>query len=112
VVFNLFKKPDSPDSASKLEESPKDLADLLRFIIVRLVDSPDDVEIKEVQGDKNTVFELKVNDADIGKVIGKKGRIIKALRVVMRAAAMHSGRSVSVELLTDSPNSEVPASDE
>jgi hypothetical protein len=112
VVFNLFKKSDSPESAAKIEESPKDLADLLRFIIVRLVDNPGDVEIKEVQGDKNTVFELKVNDADIGKVIGKKGRIIKALRVVMRAAAMHNGRSVSVELLTDSPNSEIPASDE
>jgi predicted RNA-binding protein YlqC (UPF0109 family) len=112
VVFNLFRKPESPDNETRVDETPGGLSDLLKFIVIRLVDNPDDVEIKEVEGGKNTVFELKVNEADMGKVIGKKGRIIKALRIVMRAAALHGGQSISVELMNSSPDSESPASDE
>ena len=103
MVFNLFKKNDTQSQETKTEEPPKELFDLLRFIVVRLVDNPDDVQISETRGEKNTVLEVKVNEADMGKVIGKKGRIIKSLRVVLRAAALHEGKSISVELMSDVP---------
>ena len=98
MVFNIFKKPEAPHDETRVVESPKDVADLLRFIVTRLVDNPADVNIKEIEEGKSTVLELSVNEGDIGKVIGKKGRIIKSLRVVLRAAALHEGKSVSVEL--------------
>jgi uncharacterized protein len=99
-VFNLFKKTDTPTEEIKIEAPPEDIAGLLNFIVTRLVDNPGDVQIKEVTGEKNTVLEIKVNEADMGKVIGKKGRIIKSLRVILRAAAMNEGKSVSVELVS------------
>ncbi|MCX6645333.1 MAG: KH domain-containing protein [bacterium] len=77
------------------------MAELLEFIVKRLVDYPDDVLIKEVQGERTKVLEIKVNDADMGKVIGKKGRIIKSLRIVVRAAALHDGQSVSIEIVNE-----------
>jgi predicted RNA-binding protein YlqC (UPF0109 family) len=101
VVFNFLKKPEVSNSETKGAEAPKGVAELLRFVVERLVDNPGDIQIKEVEGAKTTVLELRVNDADMGKVIGKKGRIIKSLRVVLRAAALHEGRSISVELMSD-----------
>jgi uncharacterized protein len=100
VVFNFLKKADASTTEVKVEEPQKGLTDLLRLIVLKLVDFPDDIHIQEVQGGKTTVIELKVNEADMGKVIGKKGRIIKSLRVVLRAAALREGRSVSVELVS------------
>jgi predicted RNA-binding protein YlqC (UPF0109 family) len=99
VEFNPFKKNDTQSPETGTEEPPKELFDLLRFIVIRLVDNPDDVQISETRGDKNTVLEVKVNEADMGKVIGKKGRIIKSIRVILRAAALNQGTSVSVELM-------------
>jgi predicted RNA-binding protein YlqC (UPF0109 family) len=103
VVFNLFKKQDAPNGETKLSEQPKGPAELLRFIVSHIVDYPDDIEIVEKEGTKATILELKVNDADIGKVIGKKGRIIKSLRIVLRAASLHQGKSVTVELASGEP---------
>jgi uncharacterized protein len=99
VVFNLFKKNETSSQETKVEEAPKELCDLLQFIVTGLVDNPGDVQIKETRADKNTVLEVKVNEADMGKVIGKKGRIIKSIRVILRAAALNKGNSVSVELV-------------
>jgi len=99
VVFNIFKKGPSPNGEEKVESASGALADFLKFMVVKLVDNPNDVEVREVQGDRTTVLELKVNESDMGKVIGKKGRIIKSLRVVVRAAAVHEDKSVSIELV-------------
>jgi len=98
VVFNLFRKNDAPQEAPKTEDAIKTSSDLLRFILSHLVDYPEEIEIQEVQSGKVTVLEMKVNEADMGKVIGKKGRIIKSIRSVLRAAAAREGRTVSVEL--------------
>jgi predicted RNA-binding protein YlqC (UPF0109 family) len=98
VVFNLFKR-GTPDSDKKSEDTGEGLKDLLKFIVEHLVDNPQDVEVKEVENERSTVLELKVNEADMGKVIGKKGRIIKSLRIVVRAAAIHEGKSISIELI-------------
>ncbi len=75
------------------------MKDLLEYLVKALVDTPDEVSINEVEGEKAVVFEIKVNDDDIGKVIGRNGRIINAIRTVLRAAAVKDGKKVSVELL-------------
>jgi predicted RNA-binding protein YlqC (UPF0109 family) len=99
VVFNLFKREKQSSGEEKTEPATNSIAELLKFIVVRLVDNPDDVDVSEVEGERNTILELKVNDEDMGKVIGKKGRIIKSLRIVLRAAAIHEGKSISIELV-------------
>lgn len=98
-MFNIFKKTVEPQVTVEADVTSEVLADLLKLIVLQLVDNPDDVEIREVAGDRTTVLEIKVNDEDMGKVIGKKGRIIKSIRVLLRAAAVHQGKSVSVELV-------------
>lgn len=99
-MFNPFKRPETTSGETKPAEASKGSAELLRFIIGHLVDYPEDVIIQEVNGEgETTIFEVKVNESDIGKVIGKKGRIIKAIRIVLRASALREGRSISVELV-------------
>jgi predicted RNA-binding protein YlqC (UPF0109 family) len=74
--------------------------ELLEFMVKELVDSPDEVEITEEQeGDKTVIFMLRVAEADLGKVIGKKGRTANALRVVMRAASAKRGFSSIVKIV-------------
>jgi len=100
VVFNIFKKGDGEEKAEATVEKPREgVAGLLQTMVEKLVDNPGDVVVKEVEGETSTILELRVNEEDMGKVIGKKGRIIKALRVVIRAAAVHQGKNVSIELL-------------
>jgi uncharacterized protein len=74
--------------------------ELLEFVTPWLVDEPDDVEITEVEGERGqTVYELSVNPDDMGKVIGRQGRIIRALRVLVRASGQHDGTSATVEVV-------------
>lgn len=75
------------------------MKDLLETIVKALVDNPDEVTVREVQGEKSTILELKVNEDDVGKVIGKQGRIINALRTILRSAAVKDGKIVQLELL-------------
>jgi len=75
--------------------------ELLISIINRLVDHPEDVRVEERAGDYQTVLELHVNQADMGKVIGKQGRIAKAIRTVMKAAAVKSNQRIIVEIADD-----------
>ena len=71
---------------------------LIEFIARSLVDAPDQVQVTEVEGEQTTVLELKVAKEDLGKVIGKQGRIAKAIRTVMRAAATRRDSRVVVEI--------------
>lgn len=74
--------------------------DLLDYVVPWLVDDPDSVEITESDGEGDqVVYELTVHPDDMGKVIGKRGRIIRSLRVLARAAGRDDGRPVSVEVL-------------
>jgi uncharacterized protein len=75
------------------------MRDLLEFIIKAIVDIPDEVVVQEVVGEKAVVFEIKVATTDIGKVIGKHGRIINAIRTIVRAAAVKENKKVSIELI-------------
>ncbi len=73
--------------------------DLVDYMVKSLVDHPDQVEITEVEGEKSTILELKVTKEDIGKVIGKHGRIARAIRTIINASATKSGKRVVLEIL-------------
>lgn len=73
--------------------------DLVEQIVKSLVDYPEDISIKVVEGEKSTILELKVRSEDIGKIIGKKGRIAKAVRTIVSAVAVKNGRRVILEIL-------------
>ncbi|MDX9889088.1 MAG: KH domain-containing protein [Anaerovoracaceae bacterium] len=75
------------------------MTELVKVIAKALVDNPDAVEVREVTGRSAIVIELKVAPEDMGKVIGKQGRIAKALRTVVKAAAMKSNSKVVVEIV-------------
>jgi uncharacterized protein len=73
--------------------------DLVEYVAKSLVDDPSQVVVNVIEGEKSTILELRVAQDDIGKVIGKHGRIAKALRTVLSAAATKSGKRVALEIL-------------
>lgn len=74
--------------------------ELLEFVVPWLVDNQEDVEIAELEGDAGeTIFELSVHPDDIGKIIGKNGRIIRSLRTLARASGDNEGPPVMVEVV-------------
>lgn len=75
------------------------MKELLEHIAKSLVDNPDEVSVNEVEGEQSIILELRVADDDMGKVIGKQGRIAKAIRVVMKAAAIKENKRVVVEII-------------
>ena len=72
---------------------------MIEYLVKELVDDPDQVNISEVPGDESTTYEVRVAPDDLGKVIGKQGRIANALRTVAKAAAMKHKRKVYVEIV-------------
>lgn len=75
------------------------MGELVEFIAKSLVDNPDQVQVNEVEGSQSIIIELKVADEDMGKVIGKQGRIAKAIRTVVKAAAIKDNKRVVVEII-------------
>ena len=75
------------------------MKELLEYIAKSLVDYPDDVSVTEVDGEQTKVLELRVNEADMGKVIGKQGRIAKSIRAVIKAASGRNNKRVVVEIV-------------
>ncbi|POR02816.1 RNA-binding protein [Alkalispirochaeta sphaeroplastigenens] len=73
--------------------------DLVEYIAKALVDEPDAVVVNQIEGEKSTILELKVNPDDIGKVIGKHGRIAKSIRTLLSAASTGTGKRVVLEIL-------------
>lgn len=98
MQFLYFMPDESASDKGRGRTLQRDLKGLLVFIVSGLVDYPDDISVKEVETERSTILEVKVNQADVGKVIGKNGRIIKAIRLVLKAAGVHAGKSVAVEL--------------
>lgn len=72
---------------------------VLEYVAKQLVDNPDDVEVIPVEGERSVVLELHVNQDDLGKVIGKRGRTAKAIRTLVKAAAAADGKNVVVEIV-------------
>ncbi len=75
------------------------MKELVEVIAKALVDDPDSVVVTERQEKKATVLEIRVADADMGKVIGKQGRIAKAIRAVVKAAAAKEDKKVIVDIV-------------
>ena len=75
------------------------MVELVESIAKALVDNPDQVSVREVEGNQSVVLELRVAPDDMGKVIGKQGRIAKAIRVVVKAAATKMNKRVVVEIV-------------
>jgi uncharacterized protein len=74
-------------------------ADLLDYLARQLVDEPDAVRVERVDGDDEVVLRLHVADDDRGKVIGRQGRIARALRTIVRASAVREGRRVRLDIV-------------
>lgn len=75
------------------------MKETLEIIIKNLVEFPDEVSVKEVAGEKSVVYEVKVAETDMGKVIGREGKIACAIRTVMKALAAKEQKRVSVEFI-------------
>jgi predicted RNA-binding protein YlqC (UPF0109 family) len=75
------------------------MQELVKTIASALVDHPSQVEVNMVEGEKSMVLELKVAPEDMGKVIGKQGRIARAIRSVVKAASLKEGKRVTVDII-------------
>ncbi|HAF60263.1 MAG: KH domain-containing protein [Bacillota bacterium] len=75
------------------------MVELVETIAKSLVDHPEAVEVREVEGRTASVIELRVAPSDMGKVIGKQGRIAKSIRTVVKAAATKANKKVAVEIV-------------
>jgi len=73
--------------------------DLVEYIAKSLVDYPDEVKVNMVEGEQSTIIELKVAQSDVGKVIGKSGRIANAVRVILNASAAKNNKHIQLEIL-------------
>ncbi len=72
---------------------------LVRHIVEGLVDNPEDVSVERTESGSDVTYEISVHEDDVGKVIGRQGRIIRAIRVLSRAAGVLHGEQVYVEIL-------------
>lgn len=75
------------------------MKELVEIIAKSLVDHPEQVFVQEIEGEQSIILELKVADDDMGKVIGKQGRIAKAIRTVIKAAATKEDKRVMLEII-------------
>jgi uncharacterized protein len=75
------------------------LKELVEFLARALVDNPDDVQVSEISGEQTVVLELRVAKEDLGKVIGKQGRTVKAMRAILSAASSKVRKRAELEIL-------------
>ena len=75
------------------------MKELIEYIAKALVDDPDSVQVEEIEGTSATIYELRVAAEDMGRVIGKQGRVANAMRTLLRAAAARQGRRVTLEIV-------------
>ncbi len=75
------------------------MKEFVETIVKALVDNPDAVQLREIEGERTTVFELRVGQGDLGKVIGKGGQTAKAIRTIMLAISAKKGKRAVLEIL-------------
>lgn len=75
--------------------------DTVEYIVKSLVDHPDDVQVHQDGGDTSIILEVTVNEDDTGRVIGRGGRVINAIRIVVQSLAAKDGKRVSLEVISD-----------
>lgn len=99
------KKDEQPRPAEAAPREPRqdtsvsEMKGFVEFIAKNLVDYPEEVEVRRIDGEKTIVFELKVNKSDIGKIIGKNGRTIRAIRTLLTTTAAKHGQRAVLEIL-------------
>lgn len=87
------------EDVEEFEELEPDLPGLIEYVAKALVDKPDAVKIEEVQDGSTTVYELEVDEEDVGKVIGRQGRVVRGLRALVKAAATRKGVRVDLDVV-------------
>ncbi len=75
------------------------MKEMLEYIVRHLVDHPDDIRITEVDGEKTAIYELRCHSEDIGKVIGKNGKTVGAIRLILSTVAARKGRRAMLEVV-------------
>jgi predicted RNA-binding protein YlqC (UPF0109 family) len=75
------------------------MKELVEYIVRALVDRPESVSVRETEGEKTTIIELSVAEGDLGKVIGKQGKMVQAMRTIVVAAGVKSGKRCTLEIL-------------
>ena len=93
-------------------EDDERLIELVGYLVQGIVGHPDEVEVEEYFDDMGTVYGVRVHPEDVGRVIGKEGRVANALRNLVKAAATKTGARVTVEIITDDTPINVVDSDE
>ena len=81
------------------DDSDRSMTELLEFLVKALVEEPDEVEVEELEEEGDLVYEISVADGDLGRVIGKGGRVANAIRTIAKAAAVRIDRRVVVDIL-------------
>ena len=76
------------------------MQELVEYIARALVDNPEEVRVRQIEGETVIIFEVSVAPEDLGKIIGRQGRIANALRTIVKAAASRQGKKATVEILS------------
>jgi len=84
---------------AKVKKEGRKMKEFIEFIAKHLVDNPEAVDVTEVEGEKTTVYELRVGEGDLGKVIGRKGQTAKSMRTLLAAASAKRGKRAVLEIL-------------
>jgi len=87
------------EEEEEFAELEPDLKGLVEYVARALVDKPTAVKVDEVQDGNTTVYELEVDEEDIGKVIGRQGRVVRGLRALVKAAATRKGTRVDLDVV-------------
>ena len=90
---------DDEEGDELLEELEPDLKGLVEYVARALVDKPDAVKVGEIQDGNTTVYELEVDEEDVGKVIGRQGRVVRGIRALVKAAATRKGIRVDLDVV-------------
>jgi uncharacterized protein len=90
---------DEFEDDDEYEDLEPDLKGLVEYVAKALVDKPDAIKVDEVQDGNTTVYELEVDEEDIGKVIGRQGRVVRGLRALVKAAATRKGTRVDLDVV-------------
>ena len=88
------------------------MKEFVEYAVKELVDFPNEVDVRQIDGDRTIAFELRLNKTDIGKVIGKRGRTIQALRTLANSAVSKLGKRIMVEIIEEKgsdPSTEQPS---
>jgi len=76
------------------------MVELVKFVITNLIDNPKDLDIKEIEGETTLIYEIGVNKDDLGKVIGRDGKVINALRELVRSNLSKDDKKIVIEVLS------------